>query len=103
MLEHTDESEELKKFWDEYSKGYDEAYGEEKYKSPPPEFYLEFQQVKRYLPSDKNIKILDVGGGTGRLSIPLGKMGYHVTLCDISSACWMWRGESYPRKDFWVE
>jgi SAM-dependent methyltransferase len=89
MPKRTDEFEELKKFWDEYSKEYDEAYysvyGEEKFRAPPPEFHLEFQRMKRYLPSDKNIKILDAGGGTGRLTIPLARMGYHVTLYDISS------------------
>jgi ubiquinone/menaquinone biosynthesis C-methylase UbiE len=37
------------------------------------------------LPGDKSIKILDAGGGTGRLTLPLAKLGYQVTLCDLSS------------------
>jgi len=27
---------------------------------------------------------LDAAGGTGRITLPLAKMGYSVTLCDIS-------------------
>jgi ubiquinone/menaquinone biosynthesis C-methylase UbiE len=38
--------------------------------------------VKRYLP--KRGLILDAGCGLGRISIPLAKMGYKVTLLDIS-------------------
>ncbi|MFX1316180.1 MAG: class I SAM-dependent methyltransferase [Promethearchaeota archaeon] len=40
--------------------------------------------IKKYLPKNKNIEILDAAGGTGRITVPLVKMGYSVTLCDIS-------------------
>jgi len=40
--------------------------------------------VKAHLPEDRNAKILDAGGGTGRMTLPLAKMGYGVTLCDLS-------------------
>jgi len=41
--------------------------------------------IKGLLPEDKGVKILDAGGGTGRLTLPLAQMGYPVTLCDLSS------------------
>jgi len=40
--------------------------------------------VKSHLPEDRNAKVLDAGGGTGRMTLPLAKMGYQVTLCDLS-------------------
>ena len=40
--------------------------------------------IREYLPRNKNIKILDAGGGIGRIAIPLAKMGYKVVLLDIS-------------------
>lgn len=38
------------------------------------------------MPKNRNAKILDAAGGTGRITLPLAKMGYSVTLCDISPA-----------------
>jgi len=46
--------------------------------------YVTWEHLKKYLPLDKNSLILDAGGGTGRWSLPLAKMGYSVILCDIS-------------------
>lgn len=40
--------------------------------------------IKGLLPEDKSARILDAGGGTGRISLPLAKLGYQVTLCDLS-------------------
>jgi len=40
--------------------------------------------LKEYLPKNRNAKILDAAGGTGRIALPLARMGYSVTLCDIS-------------------
>ena len=41
--------------------------------------------LKSHLPEDRSAKILDAGGGTGRITLPLAKIGYKVTLCDLSS------------------
>lgn len=41
----------------------------------------EMKILTKYLP--KRGKILDAGGGVGRLSIPLAKLGYNVTLIDL--------------------
>jgi ubiquinone/menaquinone biosynthesis C-methylase UbiE len=46
--------------------------------------YVDLELLKRYLPKSKDAKILDAAGGTGRITLPLTKMGYSVTLCDIS-------------------
>jgi len=46
--------------------------------------YVDLTLLKKYLPENKNAKILDAAGGTGRITLPLAKMGYSVTLCDIS-------------------
>ena len=43
------------------------------------------EHLQKFLPNDKNAIILDAGGGTGRWTRPLAKMGYRVVLCDISS------------------
>jgi ubiquinone/menaquinone biosynthesis C-methylase UbiE len=48
------------------------------------ENYVDWELLKKYLPKNKNAKILDAAGGTGRITLPLAKMGYSVTLCDIS-------------------
>ena len=40
--------------------------------------------IERELASDKNLKILDVGCGTGRHTIELTKRGYNVTGIDLS-------------------
>lgn len=46
--------------------------------------YVTWEHLKKYLPENRNSLILDAGGGTGRWTIPLAKMGYKVILCDIS-------------------
>jgi ubiquinone/menaquinone biosynthesis C-methylase UbiE len=46
---------------------------------------VDLELLKKYLPENRDAKILDAAGGTGRVTLPLAKMGYSVTLCDISS------------------
>jgi ubiquinone/menaquinone biosynthesis C-methylase UbiE len=45
---------------------------------------ITMDNIKRFLPKDKQGYILDAGGGTGIFSIELAKMGYQVVLTDIS-------------------
>jgi 2-polyprenyl-3-methyl-5-hydroxy-6-metoxy-1,4-benzoquinol methylase len=40
--------------------------------------------IKRFLPREKDAIILDAGGGTGICSVELAKLGYRVVLTDIS-------------------
>jgi ubiquinone/menaquinone biosynthesis C-methylase UbiE len=69
--------------WNEHAKRYDEWY---KTFKGAVEHHVDWQLLKGYLPKNKNAKILDAAGGTGRITLPLAKMGYSVTLCDISPA-----------------
>ncbi len=40
--------------------------------------------IQPYIPKDRDARILDAGGGTGRWTIPLARLGYRVVLADIS-------------------
>jgi len=73
--------ESIRKKWDEHAERFDEWY---KTFHGAVEHYVDWELLKGYLPKDRNAKILDAAGGTGRITLPLAKMGYSVTLCDIS-------------------
>jgi ubiquinone/menaquinone biosynthesis C-methylase UbiE len=48
--------------------------------------YINMENIKQELPKpDKTLKLLDLGGGTGKYSLLLSKLGYNVTLVDISN------------------
>jgi ubiquinone/menaquinone biosynthesis C-methylase UbiE len=67
--------------WNNRAYRYDEYY---KTFQGAIEHYIDWEILKKFLPKNKKVKILDAAGGTGRISLPLAKMGYSVTLCDIS-------------------
>ena len=69
------------KKWNEHAKSYDEWY--DRFEGAV-EHYVDWHLLKEHLPTKKNAKILDAAGGTGRITLPLAKMGYSITLCDIS-------------------
>jgi len=71
----------IRKRWDERAKRYDEYYQTLK---GAVEHYVDWELLKGYLPQSREARILDAAGGTGRITLPLTKMGYSVTLCDIS-------------------
>ncbi|MGA9347662.1 MAG: methyltransferase domain-containing protein, partial [Anaerolineae bacterium] len=75
------ESLKVRKKWNERAKRYDEWYATFK---GAVEHYVDWELLKGYLPQNRDAKILDAAGGTGRITLPLAKMGYPVTLCDIS-------------------
>ena len=82
MLE--DESrdiEKIRKRWDEHADRFDKWY--ETFEGAV-ENHMDWELLKRHLPQNRDAKILDAAGGTGRITLPLAKMGYSVTLCDIS-------------------
>jgi ubiquinone/menaquinone biosynthesis C-methylase UbiE len=65
----------------EHAKGFDRWY---KTFKGAVGHYVDWELLKEYLPQNRDAKILDAAGGTGRITLPLAKMGYSVTLCDIS-------------------
>jgi S-adenosylmethionine-dependent methyltransferase len=75
------DAENIRKRWDRHAKRYDEWY--ETFEGAV-ENHVAWELLKRRLPRNRNLKILDAAGGTGRMALPLAKMGYSVTLCDIS-------------------
>jgi ubiquinone/menaquinone biosynthesis C-methylase UbiE len=77
----TRDVESIRKKWDEHAETYDEWY---KTFKGAVENYVDWELLKEYLPRNRDAKILDAAGGTGRITLPLAKMGYSVTLCDIS-------------------
>ena len=42
------------------------------------------KEIFKYLPEDKNLKILDIGTGSGYFALLLSQMGYHVTGIDLT-------------------
>jgi len=79
-----DKSREIKnarETWDKRAHRFDKWY--ETFKGAA-EHHVDWELLKRHLPQDRDAKILDAAGGTGRMTLPLAKMGYSVTLCDIS-------------------
>ena len=73
--------ESARKRWDEHAEKYDKWY---KTFEGAVEHHVDWELLKGYLPRNRDAKILDAAGGTGRITLPLAKMGYSVTLCDIS-------------------
>ncbi|MEW6069478.1 MAG: methyltransferase domain-containing protein [Candidatus Thermoplasmatota archaeon] len=45
---------------------------------------ITWDNIKRYLPKNKNAILLDAGGGTGRWAVRIAQLGYNVILTDIS-------------------
>ncbi|MFH1010265.1 MAG: methyltransferase domain-containing protein [bacterium] len=71
----------MRKRWDERADRYDTYY--EDFKGAV-EHHVDWEILKGHLPRNKDARILDAAGGTGRITLPLAKLGYSVTLCDIS-------------------
>lgn len=67
--------------WNRHAETYDQWY---KTFEGAVENYVDWKLLKEHLPKNRDAKILDAAGGTGRITLPLAKMGYLVTLCDIS-------------------
>jgi ubiquinone/menaquinone biosynthesis C-methylase UbiE len=74
-------NEAIRARWDERAQRYDTHY--ETFKGAV-EHHVDWELLRRHLPTDRSARILDAAGGTGRITLPLAKMGYAVTLCDIS-------------------
>jgi ubiquinone/menaquinone biosynthesis C-methylase UbiE len=67
--------------WDERANRYDAYY---KTFKGAVEHHVDWELLRRHLPQNRNARILDAAGGTGRTTLPLAQMGFSVALCDIS-------------------
>ncbi|MBE5959745.1 MAG: class I SAM-dependent methyltransferase [Lachnospiraceae bacterium] len=47
------------------------------------EYIISMDYIHRYIPKDKKIKIIDIGAGTGRYSVPLSEEGHDVTAVEL--------------------
>lgn len=75
-----DRSAQLSKYWDMKSER-EAARDQDPNKQIHTDLLL--RMIRRHLPAER-CRILDAGGGTGRFSIPLAKLGHEVTHADIS-------------------
>ena len=73
--------ERIKERWNSHANTFDEWY---KTFTGAVENFVDWELLKTHLPQNKNAKILDAAGGTGRVTLPLAKLGYSLTLCDLS-------------------
>ncbi|HVP15267.1 MAG TPA: class I SAM-dependent methyltransferase [Terriglobales bacterium] len=71
----------IRRKWDEHARDYDAYY--QRF-AGAVEHYVDWELLKRHLPANREARILDAGGGTGRITLPLLRLGYRVTLCDLS-------------------
>ena len=49
-------------------------------------FLDDLKFYKKWLPKDKEAKILELSCGTGRLTIPIAKEGYNITGVDYTAS-----------------
>ena len=59
---------------------------------------LEWEGIIKDVLPDKSVRILDAGGGTGRITLPLAKLGYQVTLSDLSPGMLTIAGEKLRKE-----
>jgi S-adenosylmethionine-dependent methyltransferase len=71
----------IRRKWDEHARDYDAYY---RRFTGAVEHHVDWELLRRHLPADRDARILDAGGGTGRITLPLLRLGYRVTLCDLS-------------------
>ena len=76
------ESNALKISFDKIAKSYDEEINTFHHGISS---FVTTENLLFELPKNKNIRILDSGGGTGKFTLYLKKLGYDVALSDISS------------------
>lgn len=76
-----DDEEQLKTNWDERARGFDDWF---QTFQGAVEQQVDWELLRPHLPANREARILDAAGGTGRITLRLAQMGYTVTLCDIS-------------------
>ncbi|MFB0504369.1 MAG: class I SAM-dependent methyltransferase [Candidatus Bathyarchaeia archaeon] len=72
-----------KEWHDLHASDYDASYEGKKWVEIYDRITWE-KTIEPYLSCSKGMTVLDAGGGTGKWTIPIARLGYHVTLADIS-------------------
>lgn len=75
------EIEEVKSYYDEKAKNYDETFEILYFKVYDT---ITWKYIEPYIPTDLNALVLDAGGGTGRWAIRMAHKGCKVVLMDLS-------------------
>ena len=75
-------SERIEKYWDIRSAEFSRARRTE---IEGTDFLTWNEIIKKHLPADKNLKVLDVGTGAGFFAVLFSKLGCNVTGIDMSS------------------
>jgi len=73
--------EEVKSYYDEKAKNYDETFEILYFKVYDA---VTWKYIEPYVPTDPNALVLDAGGGTGRWAIQMARKGCKVVLMDLS-------------------
>jgi ubiquinone/menaquinone biosynthesis C-methylase UbiE len=87
-----------KEWHDLHASDYDASYEGQKWVEIYDRITWE-KTIKPHLPRSKSTSILDAGGGTGKWTIPMARLGYHVTLADISEKMLEMAREKLARED----
>ncbi|MBN2495895.1 MAG: methyltransferase domain-containing protein [Deltaproteobacteria bacterium] len=74
-------TDDTRRSWDACAERYDRWYGTFE---GAVEHQVDWTLLRAHLPESRSARILDAAGGTGRAAVPLARMGYPVTLADIS-------------------
>ncbi|HBN56586.1 MAG TPA: SAM-dependent methyltransferase [Lachnospiraceae bacterium] len=73
----------IEKYWSGRAEGYSEV---NRHEFATGQDQVWFREIRKHLPKEKNLKILDVGTGPGFFAILLAGQGYDVTAVDYTSA-----------------
>lgn len=73
----------IEQYWTKRAEGYSEA---NRHEFAAGQDQVWFREIRKHLPEEKNLKILDVGTGPGFFAILLARQGYEVTAVDYTEA-----------------
>jgi len=75
------ELERTRRQWDAHAERYDRWYSTFE---GAVEHHMDWTLLQPHLPEIRGARVLDAAGGTGRATAALARLGYSVTICDLS-------------------